>query len=1257
MSDTDNRHHVTVQAGPSPMIRRVQRLPRFGNLRAALEASGERVHVTGLRGTSFVLLAEALREKTGRAIVVVCPDGEGAEDTLSDFRTVSTGTPVLFPERDIFPHRYESKENLGVRGDRNECLLKIMSGHADVVVTSLLGFLEKTIPVDSLTAHRRTIHSDDTVDIVELQEQLVAMGYDRVSTVEEPGQFAVRGAIVDVFDPAWEYPARFEMFDDEVVSMRTFDLDTQRSIDMVESVTILPAASVLFEDESIAHLHEYLRARGFDGKLVAQIEDEITHSRYSFLWRRYAPALGMDGALLDFFGAPPIILFSDVAGINRMYRQHEQEIARVASQAEEDYPLLGLHDYLHAPDYFERYGVATAYRWVLSAEAERGPVALDSSPDQPPGDAGTSVIDICEPVRGGERTVMFTTASHPSVIGKIDPLVKAIRTLSAKGMEVSIYSETPTQRERLADLLDEHEQLVHLPVGWIASGFIWEEVGIAVLTDHQIFNRILARPRKRKARRRVQGIRHDHLQIGDYAVHVDYGIGRFMGLEKIGSDDGEAECLLIRFQGNDRIFVPLEQMHLVEKYVGKEGVVPRIDKLGGSRWQTTKARAKKAIEDIARELLHVYAEREMTKGYACGRDTQWQKELEAAFPFEETPHQLRATDEIKEDMMEERPMDRLVCGDVGYGKTEVAIRAAFKATTEGKQVAVLVPTTLLAFQHLNTFRERIDSFPLKIEMLSRFVSGADQKKVVAGLHDGTVDIVIGTHRLLSKDIGFRDLGLLIIDEEHRFGVKHKERLKQMTKAVDVLSLTATPIPRTLYMSLSGLRRISVIDTPPRNRHPVKTDVTAFDEETIRRAITDEVSRDGQVFFVHNRVRSILSMAAFLERLLPGVRFCVAHGQMGERELEKVIVAFMEGKYDVLVSTTIIESGLDFPNVNTILVNRADRFGLAQLYQLRGRVGRRERQAYSYFLIPRQLTLTEVAAKRLLAMEEFEELGSGYRLAMRDLEIRGAGNVLGVEQHGHVAAVGFEMYCKMLKDAVEALRGEAAEDIPQCRVESPYDCFIPESYIQDPEERMMIYKRLARVAEPVDLEGIGKELKDRFGPGPDAVRTLLDLTSVKLYAALLGVVLVRLREPGYRRRIRSQALEQAAEPPRSAAEVPGNVPKSVEGSNRLRRLAETIGGGLGNSLDSRPVATFEFGPGKALLPDQCGRLVETFGDRLLFKSGKTFGVSLDGDPPAPLLQDVKNLLQVAYFSSKINDLPDKKQGRSAGVPARRGSSGD
>jgi len=1031
-------------------------------------------------------------------------------------------------------------------------------------------------------SYQRHFGVGDTLDLETLRDHLVAMGYEAMPVVEEAGQFAVRGAIVDVFDPAWDYPARIELDGDEVASIRAFDLDTQRSVQALQSCTILPASSVPLDEAATTHLHDYLAARGFAPDLIERIADEAEHSRSSYVWRRYAPALGMTGSLLEFFPEPPVVWFVDGEGINRVVSNLAKEFAAIATRPEDEFPALALDDYVHSLDHCRAHAAPVVIHWALA--------------DAPATDPATAAL---APPRENETLLKFQVSEHPSVVGKLDPLFKQIRSLRAKHVDVLIYSETPTQRDRLADLLGEEEEaLVHLPVGWIAGGFVWEQAGIAILTDHQIFNRMLARPRKRRAKRRMAAMRTDSLRSGDYVVHVDYGVGRFVGLEKIGSNGDTTECLAIRFEGGDRIFVPLDQMHLVEKYLGREGVEPRLDKLSGSRWQATKERARKAIEDIARDLLDVYARREIAKAHAFGPDTQWQRELEASFPYEETPDQITVTKEVKEDLEDDTPTDRLICGDVGFGKTEVAIRAAFKAVNEGKQVAVLVPTTLLAFQHHRTFGERMKAFPVRIAMLSRFVSTAEQKKVVAGLKEGTVDLVVGTHRLLSKDVAFKDLGLLIVDEEHRFGVKHKERLKQIAQNVHVVTLTATPIPRTLYMSLSGLRKISLIETPPRNRHPVKTEVTSFDEEIIARAISEEIGRDGQVFFVHNRVQSIHSMKAFLERLLPGVRIGVAHGQMAEGELEDVILDFMSRKYDVLVATMIIESGLDFPNANTLIVNRADRFGLAQLYQLRGRVGRRERQAYAYFLVPRQISLTPSAVKRLQAMEEFEELGSGYRLAMRDLEIRGAGNVLGVEQHGHVAAVGFELYCKMLKETVEQLRGEKRDETPPCRVEAPYACYIPDRFVPDADERMFLYKRFARMTDAAEVPAMEAELVDRFGEVPPPARALLDLAAIKLEAQALGIVLVQLRDPGYRLGTRAGAA-----PPRGEANL-------------------------------------EFAPGRALAPEAYARLSETFGRRILFKVGKMLAVSLIGQPPARLPDEVKNLLQLARFSSNINTLPNR-----------------
>ncbi|MCI0450938.1 MAG: hypothetical protein L0Z51_00955, partial [Candidatus Latescibacteria bacterium] len=663
------------------MIDNVRRIPETSSLRAALdEGARRRVHVSGLKGSSPVLLAEAIRQSLGRSILLIYPDDEAAQDAASDFRTLSNGSVVHFPERAVAPHRFELRENLAAGGDRNESLLKILNGAADVVVTSVLGFIEKTIPRAQLASHQRVVQTGDTLDLDALREHLADMGYDGVTVIEEAGQFAVRGAIVDVFDPAWDYPARVELDGDEVASIRSFDLETQRSVEALQSCTILPAGSVPLDLHAVQHLRSYLGDRGFAADLIDRIADEAEHSRSSYVWRRYAPALGMTGSLLEFFDEPPIVWFVDGEGTNRALANLARDFARNAQRAEDEFPPLALADYVHPIDHVRAHAAPVVIHWALIASA--------SLPDTAP------KTDALASPHDDEASVGFQTTSHPSVIGKLDPLLKQIKGLGAKGVDVSIYSETPTQRDRLADMLGEDELLVHLPVGWIASGFIWEQAGLAILTDHQIFNRMLARPRKKRAKRRTTTVRTDSLQGGDYVVHVDYGIGRFVGLEKIDADDGATECLTVRFDGGDRIFVPLDQIHLVEKYIGREGVTPKLDKLGGSRWQNTKERAKKAIEDVARDLLRVYAEREIATAPAFPPDTQWQRELEASFPYEETPHQISVTREIKDDLETRHPMERLVCGDVGFGKTEVAVRAAFAVALNSRQTLVLCPTTI-----------------------------------------------------------------------------------------------------------------------------------------------------------------------------------------------------------------------------------------------------------------------------------------------------------------------------------------------------------------------------------------------------------------------------------------------------------------------------------------------------------------------------------------------------------------------------------
>jgi transcription-repair coupling factor (superfamily II helicase) len=1147
----DTPHNSLHDTGPAAsLVEHIGKLAEVRRVGAMLDEGRRRIDMSGLSGSSPMFVVEALRERVKRTVVVCCSDEEQARDACSDLGTVSSGRVEFFPAKDIFPQPFDFKENLTVRGKRNACLDRILQGEVDIVVTSLAGLREKTITLDTLRDHAREFRVGDHIDLEALLSYLVSVGYERNGIVEELGQFAVRGSIIDIFDPSWDHPLRLELFDDEITSIRAFDIDNQRSIGQSDIARVLPATGVFVEEETLRELEKQLREQNFDGDTIDEIRHEIEHHRFSYLVRRYAPALGMQGSLLDFFDAPPVLVFCDEAGMQTAVEVLESDYAKV-ERATEDYPIMALDRYLLPPDYYTTYEVPAVHVWSRSVHTDG---------DGPPPD-----------------TVTCHATAHPTVLGKIDSLLQLIRRLRDKGNDVLVFSDTATQRERLADMLEDVEELVHLPVGWVTSGFVWNTAGFALLTDHEIFHRSLPRPSDRRKTRRAHGMRAADLQVGDFVVHVDYGIGRYVGLEKVNTQGGDTECLNLRYHGSDRIFVPLDQIPFVEKYVGKDSVLPVLDRLGSSKWQRTKEKTKKALANVAKEMLRVYAAREVAERPPFSADSQWQKELEASFPFEETPHQLRAAAEIKSDLESSRPMDRLICGDVGFGKTEVAVRAAFKAINDGKQVAVVVPTTILALQHFKTFQERMAVFPLRIEMLSRFRTPQQQADVVKGLKDGTVDLVVGTHRLLSKDVGFHDIGLMVVDEEHRFGVRSKEKIKRLKTSVDVLAMTATPIPRTLYMALSGLRPISVIDTPPRNRHPVLTEVIPFDEDTIAKAIRAEVARGGQAFFLHNRVASIHSMQAFLQRLLPEVTFCVGHGQMPEKQLESTILDFVDGKYDVLISTTIIESGLDFPNVNTIIINRADRFGLADLYQLRGRVGRRERQAYAYLLVPRNFSITHNASRRLHAMEEFEELGSGYRLAMRDLEIRGAGNVLGTEQHGRLVAVGFDLYCKMLKEAVDELQGQSQEEVAPARIETRLSGYLPSDYVEDQNERMAIYKRLAAMESPEDLDRLADELRDRFGPPPVEAINLIALTRVKLLATRVGVGVMRFHPDRF---------------------------------------------------------VLELKEGKSFAPRLCAQLVETFEGRVLFKSGDNFGLTLthagssQGDTR---LEKARKLLEIVWQS--------------------------
>jgi transcription-repair coupling factor (superfamily II helicase) len=685
-------------------------------------------------------------------------------------------------------------------------------------------------------------------------------------------------------------------------------------------------------------------------------------------------------------------------------------------------------------------------------------------------------------------------------------------SLLEKQQDVWIVCDDENHKERLRDFLQLNEEAaenIHIDIGPIKRGFSLPAARLSVYTENDLFGKVFRRPRRGRFKEGIPIRALSALNPGDFVVHVDYGIGKYIGLEKIKVRDMERECLALVYSGGDKLYVPVDKMERVQKFRGRDGINPILSKLGGAQWERLKSRTKENVKAVAKDLISLYSARQALPGYAFSPDTAWQKEIEQEFAFEETPDQIKAIEEVKADMEKSRPMDRLVCGDVGYGKTEVAVRAAFKCAADGKQVAVLVPTTILAQQHFRTFRERLSQFPVVIEMLSRFRSIKEQKQIIEKTKRGEIDILIGTHRILSKDVGFKNLGLLIIDEEQRFGVKHKETLKAYRKTVDVLTLTATPIPRTLYFSLMGIRDMSLINTPPKDRHPILTEVTPFSGEVIEDAIRHELARGGQVFFVHNRIKSIYTVAAMIQRLVPGIRLAVAHGQMDEHDLERVMVDFDAGKYDCLVSTTIIESGLDLPNVNTLLINRADHLGLAQLYQIRGRVGRSDHQAYAYLFTPPFQLLNDEAVKKLRTIEEFTELGSGFQIAQRDLEIRGAGNLLGVAQSGNMDALGYDLYIKLVEEAVQELKLEeegieksrtAAMD---CQVEVGVNAYLPKSYVEDESLRVNLYSRLASIRWPEEIEHFETELKDRFGTLPEEARHLLEASRLRLMGQKLG----------------------------------------------------------------------------------------------------------------------------------------------------------
>lgn len=981
--------------------------------------------------------------------VLVITDSEENERFIkADLNVLSKVNIIGFPSTNHKPYDTDQIVDSTSLVLRSEALEAIKSKSKKIVVTSATAISEKVAPPQVLDKVSVNIAKGDTIDLDQLREQLVNQGYNPTRFVDEPGDFAVRGGIFDVFPFAGEYPIRLEFFGDELESIREFDADSQRSISFLNTARFVPDLTNLPDSEKASFLTYF-----DENTAIVLINSELIN-----------------------------------ANIAKLYEQAEKAYKDVDDEDVTSPELL----YLSSSDLDNELTSFTKKIHFGASSTNENKFALKAKP-------------------------------QPDFHGNFELLRKNIKEHSENNFHVQICCDNDGQRKRFEELLGEPSSDFDysLLIESLHEGFILPDVNLCVYTDHQIFNRYY-RP-KVKRRKHSGGISFKELKdlnIGDFVVHVDYGIGKFSGFKKIKVKESEQEVVVLLYKDDSLLYVNVTSLHKLQKYSGKEGTAPRVTKLGSGEWARKKAQTKKKVIDIARELILLYAKRKAQKAHAFGSDTSWQTEMEANFQFEETPDQDSAINAVKADMESPQPMDRLVCGDVGFGKTEVAVRAAFKAVMDHKQVGVLVPTTILAEQHAKTFIKRMGKFPVSIEVLSRFRTKAEQTKVLKKLDAGEVDILIGTHRILSKDVKFQDLGLLIVDEEQRFGVGAKEKLKEFRAAVDVLTLTATPIPRTLQFSLMGARDLSIISTPPPNRQPVYTEIHSFDEELIRDAISQEMSRGGQVFFINNRVKNIEEVAEMIRRLVPDVRVRFGHGQMTGPQLEKIITDFYNHKFDVLVSTNIVENGIDIANANTIIINRADNFGLAELHQLRGRVGRSNRKAFCYLITRPIQTLTPEARKRLLALEEFSDLGSGFNIAMRDLDIRGAGNILGGEQSGFINDIGFELYSKILNDAVRELKesefGDMFEDVeaeielPETALEFDESALLPNHYVSDNVERLNLYRKLSQAKTEKEIDDWKIEIEDRFGKIPQEALYLIDASRIKLFASQCLFIKVTVR---------------------------------------------------------------------------------------------------------------------------------------------------
>ena len=1074
----------------------------FNEIREELKKGRTPIQVTGCIDVQKCHFMQAVGDEYKYRVIVTYNDLHGRQ--LYEQYKLFDNNVCFYPAKDFIFFQADIQGNQLVK-ERMKVLEKLIKGEPCTVITSIDGGMDKRLPLQVFKD--ATLHIDEAseINLKMLEKNFILMGYEKQVKVENPGEFSVHGGIIDIYPLSSPAPYRIELWGDEVDTIRVFDAASQRSIEKVAEVDIFPAVENIYTEDRIqeglkklekesSKLVEKFRKefKTEEGarlsRMVKELRENIDLMFYAVNLDSYITSFAKESvSFFDYFPKEETVFFvEEPVRVNERGEAVETEYREsMTNRLEKGYVLPSQVDAVmsHKEVYSHLDGKRLITVSTLSAKTRFTPVTR---------------YDITA------KSVASYQSDFPSLVSDITAYKK-------KGYRILFVSASKTRAARLANDLTEYElsafytenaDRVVMPgeimvtYGQLAKGFEYPLIKFVVITESDIFG--TTKPQK-KASSKPDGrkmLEFNQLAVGDYVIHENHGMGIYRGIFKIESDKIVKDYIKLEYAGGGILYVPVTALDMMQKYASADSKKPKLNKLNSAEWKSTKSRVKASVNEVAEELVDLYAKRQAVKGFAYSDDTLWQKEFEEMFPYEETGDQLKAIEETKKDMESEKIMDRLICGDVGYGKTEIAIRAAFKAVQDSKQVAVLVPTTILAQQHYNTFVQRLKDFPVKVEVLSRFRSTSEQKAIVDKLKKGQLDIVIGTHRLLSKDISFKNLGLLVVDEEQRFGVTHKEKIKQMKNSVDVLTLSATPIPRTMHMSLIGIRDMSVLDEPPIDRLPIQTYVLEHNDELIREAIVRELTRKGQVYFVSNRVVGIEDTAAKIQNLVPDARVSFAHGQMNERQLEKIMFSFINGEIDVLVSTTIIETGMDISNVNTIIIDDADRFGLSQLYQLRGRVGRSNRTAYAFLMYKKDKILREEAEKRLSAIKEFTELGAGYKIAMKDLEIRGAGNLLGERQSGHMSAVGYDLYCKMLNEAVKKLKGEVTEEEFETAVDMDVNAYIPSTYIKNEILKLDMYKKIATITDKADLEDMQDELIDRFGDMPTPVETLLQVSYIR-----------------------------------------------------------------------------------------------------------------------------------------------------------------